>query len=91
MAKTNTTQIKVNSLDELKKMLSDGRTKEFFILLNFGIRSSKSISYNKATDTFYILNEIDNSDQTLNSKQIMNKDYTMIGEAIKLGVFYAYS
>ena len=80
---------RVNSLDELKQMCN-GVTKEFFIQLNFGIRSSKNISYNKDTDTFYILNEIDGTEQELNSQTIMDEDYTNIGKAITLGAFYAY-
>lgn len=80
---------RVNSLDELKQMC-DGVTTDFFIQLNFGIRSSKQISYNKDTDTFYILNEVDDTEQELNSQTIMNEDYTNIGKAITLGALYAY-
>ena len=79
---------RVNSLDELKQMC-DGVTKDFFIQLNF-CRSSKNISYNKETDTFYILNEIDDTEQELNSQTIMDEEYTNIGKAITLGAFYAY-
>ena len=90
MAKKNKpTFTRVNSLDELKQMCN-GVTKDFFIQLNFGIRSSKSISYNKDTDTFYILNEIDDTEQELNSQTIMDEEYTNIGKAITLGSFYAY-
>ena len=90
MAKKNKpTFTRVNSLDELKQMCA-GVTKDFFIQLNFGIRSSKNISYNKDTDTFYILNEIDDTKQELNSQTIMDEDYTNIGKAITLGAFYAY-
>ena len=80
---------RVNSLDELKQMCN-GVTKEFFIQLNFGIRSSKNISYNKDTDTFYILNEIDDTEQELNSQTIMDEEYTNIGKSIELGEFYEY-
>ena len=90
MAKKNKpTFTRVNSLNELKQMCN-GVTKDFFIQLNFGIRSSKNISYNKDTDTFYILNEIDDTKQELNSQTIMDEDYTNIGKAITLGAFYAY-
>lgn len=87
--KNKPTFTRVNSLDELKQMCN-GVTKDFFIQLNFGIRSSKSISYNKDTDTFYILNEIDDTEQELNSQTIMDEEYTNIGKAITLGSFYAY-
>lgn len=90
MAKKNKpTFTRVNSLNELKQMCN-GVTKDFFIQLNFGIRSSKNISYNKDTDTFYILNEIDDTKQELNSQTIMDEDYTNIGKAITFGSFYAY-
>ena len=90
MAKKNKpTFTRVNSLDELKQMCN-GVTKDFFIQFNFGVRSSKNISYNKDTDTFYILNEIDDTKQELNSQTIMDEDYTNIGKAITLGAFYAY-
>ena len=87
--KSKHTFTRVNSLDKLKQMCN-GVTKEFFIQLNFGIRSSKNISYNKDTDTFYILNEIDGTEQELNSQTIMDEEYTNIGKAITLGSFYAY-
>ena len=64
--------------------------KDFFIQLNFGIRSSKSISYNKDTDTFYIINNIDGTEQELNSQTIMDEEHTNIGKAITLGAFYVY-
>ena len=90
MAKKNKpTFTRVNSLNELKQMCN-GVTKDFFIQFNFGIRSSKNISYNKDTDTFYILNEIDDTKQELNSQTIMDEDYTNIGKAITFGSFYAY-
>ena len=90
MAKKNKpTFTRVNSLNELKQMCN-GVTKDFFIQLNFGIRSSKNISYNKDTDTFYILNEIDDTKQELNSQTIMDEYYTNIGKAITFGSFYAY-
>ena len=87
--KNKPTFTRVNSLDELKQMC-DGVTKDFFIQLNFGIRSSKNISYNKDTDTFYILNEIDDTKQELNSQTIMDEDYTNIGKAITFGSLYTY-
>lgn len=90
MARSNKPNFtRVNSLDELKKMC-DGVTKDFFILLNFGMRSSKNVSYDSSTDTFYILNEIDDTEQELNSETIMDEEYTNIGKAIKYGAFYAY-
>ena len=90
MAKKNKpTFTRVNSLDELKQMCN-GVTKNFFIQFNFGVRSSKNISYNKDTDTFYIINNIDGTEQELNSQTIMDEEHTNIGKAITLGAFYVY-
>ena len=80
---------RVSSLNELKSMCERKQT-SFFIHLNFGMRSSKSIYYEPVTDSFTVLNEIDDTEQVLNSKQIMDDDYTNIGKAIRFGSFYKY-
>ena len=80
---------KIKSLDELKK-ICDGNPKCFFIQLNFGLRSSKTISYDSANDKFHILNEIDDTEQVLDSKDIMDANITNVGAAIVLGSFYQY-
>jgi len=53
------------------------------ITLTEGIISRKEIFYEPKKDKFYITNWIDDSYQTLNSKQLMLKSYTNIGYAIK--------
>ena len=80
---------RVKSLDELKQ-ICDGRMRDFFIQLNFGIRSTKAISYDRNTDKFYIVNIIDDSEQELSSKEIMDDKNSYIGKAIELGAFYQY-
>lgn len=80
---------RVKSLDELKQ-ICDGKMRDFFIQLNFGIRSTKAISYDRSTDKFYIVNIIDDSEQELNSKEIMDDKNSYIGKAIELGAFYQY-
>ena len=77
----------VKSTDQLKSILADGETKDFFILLNFGLRSSKAISYD-GSSTFYVLNEIDGTEQELTEQELMNSDITNIGKAINNGAFY---
>lgn len=79
----------VKSMDQLKSILADGETKEFFILLNGGLRSSKTISYD-GDNTFYVLNEIDDTEQVLTEQELMNNDLTNIGKAINNGAFYQY-
>ena len=77
----------VKSTNQLKTILADGETKDFFILLNFGLRSSKAISYD-GSSTFYVLNEIDGTEQELTEQELMNSDITNIGKAINNGAFY---
>ena len=77
----------VKSTDQLKTILADGETKDFFILLNFVLRSSKAISYD-GSSTFYVLNEIDGTEQELTEQELMNSDLTNIGKAINNGAFY---
>lgn len=79
----------VKSIDQLKTILADGETKDFFILLHFGLRSSKAISFD-GDNTFYVLNEIDDTEQELTEQELMNNDLTNIGKAINNGVFYLY-
>ena len=82
------TQIK--SIKQLKKVCAAEKGADFFILLNYNLRSSKCISWFEDTKTFFILNEIDGSEQELSEEQLMDKEYTNIGEAIKKGAFYKY-
>ena len=72
----------IKSINQLKDILADGETKDFFILLNYGLRSSKAMSYD-GDNTFYVLNEIDGTEQ-----ELMNNDLTNIGKAINNGAFY---
>ena len=80
---------RVNSLDELKQ-ICDGRMRDFFIQLNFGRHSTKAISYDRSTDKFYSVKIIDDSEQELSSKEIMDENNSNIGKAIELGAFYQY-
>ena len=76
----------ITSLEDLIETINSGNH-DFFI--GGGLcRSSKYIEYDD--DIFYIINEIDDTEQTLTSKELFNKDYTNIGVAINNGNFYAY-
>lgn len=80
----------VNSLDQLKQLISDnGKTEshECFIQLN-GCRSWKVISYDEENDKWFVLNEVDDSEQELTSQQMFDANYTNIGSAISKGAFY---
>ena len=76
----------INSIEELIEEIKSGNN-DFFIS-NGLFRSSKYIECDD--DTFYIVNEIDDTEQTLTTKQLFDEDYTNIGFAINNGTFYSY-
>ena len=79
----------MKSLEHLKEILSerDGETREFFILLNGGLRSSKLMSLD-GENTFYIVNEIDDTEQELSEAQLFDRAYTNVGYALNNGALY---
>lgn len=77
---------KINSLEELKQKALNNNL-ECFLLLNGGFRSSKVISYYE-DKTFYILNEIDGSEEELTEEEL--EKLTLIPEAIEKGALYLY-
>lgn len=79
----------VLSVAQLKELCRDEQ-REFFILLNGGIRSSKSILYNTDDRMFEILNNIDDTEQILSESELLDEDETNIGKAILAGSFYQY-
>jgi len=56
--------------------------------LNGGVVSRKLIQWDEEEKTFWVLNCIDDTEQTLTEKQMMDKEYTLIGEAIRKKAFY---
>ena len=82
----------IKSIEELKKeAIYDDRKgmAEFFIMLNFGLRSSKRITYFPDTNTFDLHNEIDDSfEEDLTEEQLINE--THIGIAMERGAFFKY-
>lgn len=78
---------KINSLDELKQACMDHHA-DFVLQLNFGLRSSKEIEYNSEKDSFSIYNYVDDSEQVLTPKEILDDKITNIGKGISYGAFY---
>lgn len=78
----------ITSIEELKKYASREGGADFYIGFIGGMRSSKHISFDGAT--FYVSNEIDNSEDELDEAGIMDKTKTNIGEAINNGGFFIY-
>lgn len=75
-----------NELDDLIKNVKGGYPLECFVLLNFGLRSSKDISLNENHD-YHVYNTVDDSEEIIVHSQLMN---SFIGEAISKGVLYKY-
>ena len=76
----------INSIEDLIAEIQLGNH-DFFIGGGL-LRSSKYIEYNN--NNFYIYNEVDDTEQTLTSKELFDKDCTNIGFAINQGCFYSY-
>jgi len=83
MANQETKDRRIRTVEQLKELAKNGM--DCFVLLNGGLRSSKYIRYNPDSNSFYVLNLIDDSEQELTEKQILDNEDTSIGEAIKKG------
>ena len=81
--------VKVKDLAHLNKIIERGEH-EFFILLNFGAVSAKFINYGEQEGTYLIINEIDDSEQTLTTDQLFDRNYTNVGYALDNGALYSY-
>ncbi len=77
------TQIK--TLRQLKKAAKNGL--DCFILLNFGLKSSKHIWYDESSKQFEIINFIDGSEVCLKEKELFSN--SNIGKALEKGALYA--
>lgn len=78
----------VNSIDQLKKLAVDGA--DFYIALNGGLRSSKSITYVPENNTFEIINEIDFYFDMLTEEQLFDRNFTNIGYALENNALFDY-
>jgi hypothetical protein len=63
---------------------------EFFILLNNGLRSSKDIAWDAQSENFHIFKHIDQTEQHLTERQLMDKSVTNIGYAMKKGALFKH-
>lgn len=73
----------IKSIEDLKNQACQSEGFECSIILNGGISSRKHIYFENKK--FYITNYIDDSDQILTEKQLMNRNFTNIGYALSLG------
>jgi hypothetical protein len=77
--------IRIRSVTNLRKAVREGHT-DFFILLNFGLRSSKNIT--QMHKRYSVLSEIDGRMGSYTAKQLVNARKTNIGEAMRHGAFF---
>lgn len=77
----------IKSVAELKK-LTKNRSREGFIVLTGGLKSSKQIEYHPETKRFFIYNFIDDTSQTLTEKELNTK--SNIIKAINRRAFCCY-
>lgn len=63
----------ITSMEQLKKEAQDEQDAEFFILLNNCLRSSKRIVWEEDEKRFFVINYIDDFEQELTEKQLMEK------------------
>lgn len=80
--------MKILSQKQLDRLIEKNPDKslECFVLLNYNLRSSKSITSDG--DNYYIYNEIDDTEDVVKHDKLM--DSFPIGDAIKKGVLYSY-
>ena len=80
---------KILSQEQLDELIhsSEDEMFECFVMLNGGGMSPKSITLVE-DDFYYIVNEIDDTEETIPHDKLM--DSFPIGEAIKKGVLYSY-
>lgn len=80
---------RINSQEELDNLISSTRhhnALECFVLLRFGLKSSKDISFDDNGD-YNVYNSIDDSEEIIEHDNLMS---TFIGEAIEKGALYKY-
>jgi hypothetical protein len=81
-------QVLIRDLVHLTE-LTNGKSQKFHIRLIGWLKSIKRIKFNAKLNRFSVLNEIDNTRQHLSPREMMDKRFTNIGEAINKKAFYS--
>jgi hypothetical protein len=74
---------KIENMEQLKSEAKNGL--DCSISLNGCLRSSKHIWYDEDSNEFEIISLIDGSEQRLTPEEMMDKNFTNIGDAIQKG------
>lgn len=80
---------RINSQEDLDEMLAKQKSNHplsCFVQLNFGLRSSKDISFDDNGD-YSIYNGIDDTEEIIEHDNLMS---SFIGEALEKGALYKY-
>ena len=85
MKKQDNKDKRIRTIEQLKELAADENGLDCYILLNGCLRSSKYIRYYPDDNSFYVLNLIDDSEQELTDTQILDSEYSNIGEAMEKG------
>jgi len=85
MEKQETKDKRIRNIGQLKELAKADNGLDCYILLNGGMRSSKHIRYYSEDNSFFVLNLIDDSEQELTESQILDREYSNIGEAMEKG------
>ena len=79
---------RINSQEELDKFIKENNNEplDCFVLLNYGLKSSKEISMIENGD-YWIYNDVDDTEDIYSHDELMD---SFIGEAITKGALYKY-
>ena len=80
---------KIKSLNELKKYCKNTE-QELYVLLKFGLRSSKNITYNSKDKSWTMYNGIDNTYSDYKNDNELKEVYPLFIKAIKEGCLIKY-
>lgn len=80
----------VDDIDDLMRMLADGESHDFRLILNGGFFSCKTLTLlsDRKKLKIEVENHIDGSVQKVTREQLMDASKTNIGEGIKKGSFW---
>jgi hypothetical protein len=86
------THTRVEDIKHLKKLLADGKPMDFLMQLGGGLVVSRKtmelVLKGKHKGDFIVYNHIDDSEDYVTEKELMDKEYTNIGEAIEKGAYW---
>lgn len=76
----------IKNQKELDELLSKHDLVDCFIQLNYGLRSSKDISFTENKD-YSVFNDVDGSEEIIPRKELKN---SFLGKALIAGALYKY-